>query len=163
VTLIVANSTRISRLADIEDSVRGTKIVIEDGVVVDAFVEIKPAGGSGDVCIEDNSCLSSGTAIYSGNGITIGHSILIAANCTLAPVNQECRSKGKPIVEQRFRPSKGGILTEDDVWIGAGSVVLDGARIRRGAVVAANSVVNGDLESYGIYAGNPGQIIGWRT
>ncbi len=162
-TLVVANSARISRLADIEDSVRGTKIIIEDGVVIDSFVKIKPVGGSGDVRISENSYVNSGTVIYSGNGIMIGRGVLIAANCTLAPVNHEFQSKDRTIIEQRFRPSKGGIVIEDDVWIGAGTVVLDGARIRRGAVVGANSVVNGDLESYGIYAGNPVQLIGRRT
>ncbi len=48
--LTIASSARISPLADIEDLQRGSRIVIEDDVVIDAFVKIKPAGGSGDVC-----------------------------------------------------------------------------------------------------------------
>ena len=43
--LRIAPSARISHLADIEDSQRGSRIVIEDDVVIDAFVKIKPAGG----------------------------------------------------------------------------------------------------------------------
>ena len=45
--LSIASSARISHLADIEDSQRGSRIVIEDDVVIDAFVKIKPAGGCG--------------------------------------------------------------------------------------------------------------------
>ncbi len=59
-------------------------------------------------------------------------------------------------------PSKGGIKIEDDVWIGANSVILDGALIRRGAVVGASSLVMAELEPYSINAGVPAKIIGRR-
>jgi acetyltransferase-like isoleucine patch superfamily enzyme len=51
---------------------------------------------------------------------------------------------------------------EDDVWIGANSVILDGAIIRRGAVVGAGSLVRGEVASYSIVAGNPLRQIGVR-
>lgn len=153
--LIISPEARISPLADIEDSVRGTRIEIGPGCQVDAFVKIKPVGGSGDVVIGSACYLNSGTVIYSGNGITIGDHVLIAANTTLAAVNHEYRARDKLIVEQRFKPSRGGIVIEDDVWIGANCVVLDGARIRRGCVVAAGSVVRGELPEYAVCAGNP--------
>ena len=57
--------------------------------------------------------------------------------------------------KQGFRPSKGGILIEDDVWLGAGTIVLDGAVLGKGAVVGALSLVRSTLEPFGIYAGNP--------
>src|SRR5215471_5698101 len=108
--LKIAPSARISKLADLEDSVRGSRIVIESGVVIDSFVKIKPAGGLGDVTIGENSYVNSGTVIYTGNGVTIGKNVLIAANCTIAPVNHEYRSKSQKIIDQRFMPSKGGVL-----------------------------------------------------
>jgi virginiamycin A acetyltransferase len=160
--IVIAPSARVSEKADIEDSVRGTRIVIEAGVMIDAFVKIKPAGGSGDVVIGEGSYVNSGTVIYSGNGVMIGRGVLIAANCTLAPVNHAYRSRGRTIREQGFLPSKGGIVIEDDVWLGAGVVVLDGARIRRGCVVAANAVVRGETEEYGVYGGDPLTRIGTR-
>ena len=36
--LVVAPTARVSRLADIEDSVRGSRIIIEDDVVIESFV-----------------------------------------------------------------------------------------------------------------------------
>lgn len=153
---------KVSSLADIEDSTKGTVITIEDGAVVDAFVKIKPAGGVGNVTIGKNSFINSGVVIYSGNGVLIGQDVLVAANCTFAPVNHEFRSKDKKIVEQRFQPSRGGIVVEDDVWIGANCVILDGAILRKGAVVGAGAIVKGELEAYSINVGNPVRKIGHR-
>jgi len=156
-------TARISHLADIEDSVRGSRIVFGPRVVVDSFVKIKPSGGTGDVIIGEGSHVNSGTVIYTGNGITIGKGVLIGANCTLAPTNHQYARADMPIAAQRFQPSRGGIVIEDDVWIGAGSVLLDGVLIRMGAVVGAASLVRGELEAYAVYAGNPLRKIGQRS
>ena len=88
--------------------------------------------------------------------------MLIAANCTLAPVNHEFRSRSRRIVEQRFQASRGGIMIEDDVWVGANCVILDGAVLRRGCVVGALSVVDRELEPYSINVGSPLRCIGYR-
>lgn len=160
--LKVSQFAKISPLADIEDSVRGSLISIEDGVVIDSFVKIKPAGGSGDVLIGKRSYLNAGCVIYTGSGVRLGCDVLVAANCTFAPVSHEYTSREITIREQGFKPSKGGIVVEDDVWIGANCVLLDGAVVRRGCVIAAGSIVRGETEPFGIYAGNPLQRIGER-
>ena len=160
--LIISNKAKISKLADIEDSVRGTRIEIEEGVVIDSFVKIKPVGGSGDIYIGINSYINSGVVIYSGNGVRIGSNVLIAANCTLAPVNHQVRLRDKTIREQGFMPSRGGIVIEDDVWIGANSVLLDGAILRKGSVVGANSIVKGEIEPYSVNVGNPLKLVRFR-
>ncbi len=161
---IIADPTaRISALADIEDSVRGTRIVIGRHAVIDSFVKIKPAGGQGSVTIGDHSVINAGCVLYTGHGITIGSGVAIAANCVFAPTNHEFRERDKPIREQGFRPGKGGIVIEDDVWIGAGCVLLDGAVVRRGAVIGAMSLVRGEVEAYSIQGGNPLRSLGVRT
>lgn len=160
--LIISSTAHISARADIEDSVRGSKIIIEDGVIIDAFVKIKPVGGVGDVRIGRNSYINSGCVIYSGNGVVIGENVLVAANCTFASVSHEYHSRSILIKDQKFRPSKGGIRVEDDVWIGANCVLLDGSAVRVGCVIGAGSLVRGELDAYGIYAGNPLQKIGER-
>ncbi len=50
----------------------------------------------------------------------------------------------------------------NDVWIGAGSVILRGVMIGDGAVVGANSVITKDIPPYAVVAGNPGRIIKFR-
>jgi len=153
---------RVSPLADIEDSVRGTRIVIGAHSVVDSFVKIKPAGGTGDVEIGRHVTLNSGCVIYTGNGLKIGDNVAIAANCVFAPVNHEFRDRGRLIIEQRFAPSRGGIVIEDDVWIGAACVFLDGAIVRRGAVIGAMSLVRAEVPAYSVNSGNPLRQTGWR-
>lgn len=158
----ISATAKVSNLADIEDSVRGTRIVILDHCVIDSFVKIKPAGGNGDIIIGPYTTINSGCVFYSGNGIKIGQSVAVAANCTFAPVNHEYRSRDIPIREQGFKSSKGGILIEDDVWIGANCVILDGATLRRGCVIGAASVIRDEIPPYSVVAGNPWRIISDR-
>ena len=153
----------VSRLADIEDSTRGSRIVVGARSVIDSFVKVKPAGGTGDLTIGEGSVINAGCVLYTGNGIAIGNGVAVAANCTFAPVNHAYRDKSLPILEQGFGPSKGGITVEDDVWIGANCVLLDGARLQRGCVIGAGSVVRGDVPAYSVNAGSPLRVIGWRT
>lgn len=160
--VIISPSAKISKYADIEASIRGSKIIIGDHAFVDSFVKMKPAGGSGDIVIGDRCYINSGTVIYSGNGVFLGKGVMIAANCTIAPVNHGYLNKNIPILEQGFLKSKGGIHIADDVWIGANCIVLDGAKIGKGAVIGAGSVVRGELQPYGVYAGSPMKKIGNR-
>lgn len=160
--LNISNKAKISPLADIEDSLQGSKITIDDGVVIDSFVKIKPVGGTGDILIGANTYINSGTVIYSGNGVVIGAYCLVAANCTLAPVNHAFQERNQLIHEQRFQPTRGGIIIEDDVWIGAGVVLLDGSILRKGCVVGASSLVRSELPAYSINVGIPCRTVGYR-
>ncbi len=155
-------SARISPLADIETSNRNSHLYVGENTTIDAFVKIKFTGGVGDIEIGSYGYLNSGIVIYSGNGVTIGNHVSIAANCTLAPVNHAYKAKEMTIQEQRFLPSRGGIAIGNDVWIGANSVILDGSIIPEGCVIGASSLVRGELETYGVYAGNPLKKIGMR-
>ena len=160
--LVVAPTARISKLADVEDSVRGSRIVIEDEVMIDSFVRIKPVGGSGDVRIGRNSFINSGTVIFSGNGVDIGEWVLIAPNCTIAPVNHAYLKRDTTIRHQGFLPGKGCVRIERDVWVGANSVLLDGAWLREGCVIGAGSVVNGEVAPHTVNVGSPLRCIGQR-
>jgi virginiamycin A acetyltransferase len=153
---------KVSKLADIEDSIRGTRIVIGAHASLDSFVKIKPAGGSGDLIIGERTVINSGCVLYTGNGIHIGNDVAIAANCTFAPVNHAYKDKSRRINQQGFLPSRGGIVIEDDVWIGANVVILDGAILRTGCVIGAGSLVRGEIPAYSIQAGNPLKHLGWR-
>jgi acetyltransferase-like isoleucine patch superfamily enzyme len=150
---------KISPLSDIEDSIRGSRIVIGPFSIIDSFVKIKPTGGSGDLIIGEHSVINSGCVLYTGNGISIGNNVAIAANCTFAPVNHAYHDKKRLIREQGFLPSKGGILIENDVWIGANCVLLDGAILREGCVIGAGSIVRSELSAYTVYAGQPLRVV----
>jgi virginiamycin A acetyltransferase len=149
------STVQIAPLTDIEVSNRGTHTYIGENSKIDNFVKIKHVGGNGDIRIGKNVYLNSGTVLYSGNGITIGDDVLIGPNCSIVPSNHNFAEIDVPVRLQGFIPSRGGIIIENDVWIGANVTILDGAIIRTGSIVGANSLVKGELEAFTIYAGNP--------
>jgi virginiamycin A acetyltransferase len=145
----------VSPLADIEESVKGSKIVIGPNSYVDSFVKIKAAGGTGDFVIGSNSFINVGCARYIGNGIVIGNNVSIAASCVLSSTNQEYRDRYRLHQQQGFMPSRGGIRIGDDVRVGASSGLLDGPILKAGCAVGSCSIVLGAIDAYGAYAGNP--------
>ncbi len=148
----------ISPLCDLERSSRGSRLTVGPRALIDAFVKVKFVGGLGDVALGADSHINSGCVIYSGAGVTIGQGVRIAANCTFATPNHAYMDRDTPIRLQGFLPDRGGIVIEDDVWIGANCVLLDGALIRTGAVIAAGTVVRGEVLAWHVVGGNP-----WRT
>ncbi len=58
--------------------------------------------------------------------------------------------------------SKGDITIGNDVWIGAESMILSGAKIGDGAVIGARSVVTGLVPPYTVHAGHPSRFIAHR-
>lgn len=58
--------------------------------------------------------------------------------------------------------SKGPIIVDDEVWIGEDALILSGVHIKKGAIIAARSVVTKDIPPYAIVAGNPATIIKYR-
>ena len=160
--LKIAVTARISSLAHIEDSVCGTVIDIGPNVFVDSFVRIRPVGGLGDIVIGSDCDINSGCVLFSGNGITMGRNVLIGPNCTFAPTNHAYHLRSTPLRHQSFLPSKGGIMIEDDVWVGANTTILDGSVLRQGCVIGAGSLVRGEVEAYSINSGNPLRQHGMR-
>lgn len=54
----------------------------------------------------------------------------------------------------------GSIVVEDNVVIGARSIILYNVTIGKNAMVAAGSVVTKDVPPYAIVGGNPAKVIG---
>lgn len=161
-TIQIADSARVSPFAEIADSVRGTRIVVGAHSVIDSFVKVKPAGGSWELFIGAHVVINSGCLIYKGQGIRIGNHVAIPANCTFAAVNHAYKDKTRLIRELGFFQGKGGIVIEDDVWIGANCVLLDYAILRRGCALGVGPVVRGDLAAYTVYEGQPLCEVGKR-
>ena len=109
----------------------------------------------GDIVIGDDCRINPHCVLYSGNGIRIGNQVLIAPGVSIVPANHNFARRDVPIVEQGFRASRGGVVIESNVWIGAHAVILDGTHIERGAIIGAGSVVRGRVPAFQIWAGVP--------
>ena len=114
-----------------------------------------------EVSIGKCSQVNPFTVIYGGVGVRIGDNVMIGPACMFAAGNHDYKQTERPM---RFAGnlSKGPIIVDDNVWIGAHCVITDGVHIGKDAVIAANSVVTGDIPPYAIAAGTPARVIGSR-
>jgi acetyltransferase-like isoleucine patch superfamily enzyme len=149
----------VSPDARIHPSTRGTKIRIGAHCQIYDFVVIRAVGGSGDVSIGEHCYINPHCTLYSGNGIKLGNYVLLAPHVCVVPSNHAYARRDVEIRHQGFTPSKGGVEIGDDVWIGANTTILDGAKIGKGAIVAAGSVVSGEIPPYQIWGGVPAVYI----
>lgn len=135
-------------------------VSLGEGTVVKAFAVVQSSGGR--VQLGRDCALSSFDHISTGAGdVVIGDHVRIAPNCTIVGGTKEIRRRDALIVDQPEAEPR-GVLIEDDVLIGANSVILPGSHLRRGVVVGAGSVVQGDIEEYAIVAGAPARVVSHR-
>lgn len=162
-TLLIDPTASISKDARIYPSQKGSKIIIGAYSEIYDFVVIKPVGGIGDIVIGEHCYINPHCTLYSGHGITLGDYVLLAPGVVLAGSNHAHESLELEIRKQGFAPSKGGIVVENNVWIGANAVLLDGTYIESGAIIAAGSVVRNRVGKNEIWGGVPAKLIGIRT
>jgi acetyltransferase-like isoleucine patch superfamily enzyme len=93
--------------------------------------------------------------------IRIGRNVQIAPYCAFYPYNHGFAPR-EPIGKQPLHTS-GGIVIEDDAWLGVGVIVLDGVTIGKGAVIGAGSVVTRDVPEGAIAAGVPARVLKMRS
>ncbi len=84
--------------------------------------------------------------------------MLIAGNCYLGGGRYYIDRVDIPIMEQGVY-TRGRLTIGDDVWLGAGAVVLDGVKVGKGCIIGAGAVVTKDLPDYSIAAGVPAKVI----
>lgn len=117
--------------------------------------------GSGQIIIEDNVKIGTNTIIYAGKngGVIIRKNTIVAGNCYIIDTNHGTKA-GELISEQNLDSSK--VVIGSDVWIGANVSVIKGSEISDGAVIGANSLVNGFIPANAIAVGAPTHILKYR-
>lgn len=119
------------------------------------------ANRDANIVLGNNVLINAGGYISGEGGLEIGNFVLIGPNVNILSAGHEFGDCDKPIQKQGL--TYGKIKIEDDAWIGAGSVVLQGLTIGRGAVVGAGSVVTRNVPPYAIVIGNPARIVKYRN
>jgi len=105
-----------------------------------------------------------------GEKLIIGNYVSIASDSMfMLGVNHQTQTLTTfPLHTRLIGPSpldsvnKGPIIVEDEVWIGANSMIFSGVNIGKGAIVAGGSVITRDVPPYAIVGGNPAKIIKYR-
>jgi len=135
----------------------GGPVELGRGVLLlgDTYVQ---TGAGGSLTIGENTHIQPNCqfSAYKGS-IQIGKNIEIAPRCAFYPYDHGF-APGELIARQPLT-TKGGIVVEDDVWLGYGVIVLDGVRIGKGAVIGAGAVVTHDIPDGALAAGVPARII----
>ena len=104
---------------------------------------------------------NSGTYINAVGGIKIGNYVLIGSNVTISSGQHPIEGKYPPVFSRPCIPKP--IIIEDDVWVGAGAVIMPGVTLRKGTVVGANAVVTRTTEEYSVVVGAPAKTIRHRN
>lgn len=104
-----------------------------------------------------SQCGFSGTVISCHRHISLGDRVLCGANVTITDADQhslqpELRAAGQV-------GESAPVRIGNDVWLGMNTLVLKGATIGNNVVIAANSVVTGDIPANTIAAGAPARPI----
>jgi acetyltransferase-like isoleucine patch superfamily enzyme len=157
---------------------RGQKIRLGDNVVIERGVRLWVDTEGLSITIGDNSYLSSHCVLntfdgwiiigsnctvnsyailYGHGGLKIGNDVRIAPQVMIMPMNHIFADPDVPIRKQGIQTQ--GITVEDDVWLGAGAVVLDGVTIGKGSVIGAGAVVSKDIPPYSIAVGVPARVV----
>lgn len=107
--------------------------------------------------------INLGKNVYIGHNnylygrITIGNDFMSGPNVSIMGGNHGYYDTNISMVHQKC--SSIGIVIENDVWIGANSVILDGVKIASHCIIGAGSVVIKDTEEWCVYVGNPARKV----
>ena len=96
------------------------------------------------------------TLAYSNRGhLYIGKRVSIGPGCILVLAAHANTSRVKQQIPEKER----WIRLEDDVWLGAGVIVLPQITIGEGSIIGAGAVVTKDIPPHSVAVGNPAKII----
>ena len=113
----------------------------------------------GRLDIGDNVYIGLFSVITAFDHITIGDNSMIASHVNILDFDHGI---ARHQLMRKQPEKKEAIDIGNDVWIGAGAVILKGVNIGDGVVVGAGSVVDKDIPPYSIVAGVPAKIIKQR-
>lgn len=100
--------------------------------------------------------INAGVHFVGRNGISIGNNVVLSARCMLIDAGLEPRPPGNGGA-RAYRD--GAIEIGDNVWVGAGAIILPGVTIGDGAAVGAGSVVTRNVAAGITVAGNPARPV----
>jgi acetyltransferase-like isoleucine patch superfamily enzyme len=154
----------------------GNNVIIDDNVLIDAKgvnnngIVLKDdvfigrnsilSCKDGDITLEERANIGFDCYIFSSNKVKVGKDVLVAGfTYIVGGGNYSLEKLDVPINQQYDFEGKGGVDIEENVWIAAHVVILDGVKVGKGSVLAAGAVVSKDVPEMSIIGGVPGKVI----
>lgn len=120
----------------------GEQVIIEGGFYCDYGNKIS---------IGDRVYINAHCTVLDGGNIAIGNDCMFGPNVQLLSVGHDI----DPIKRLEKHSYIDDINIGNNVWLGAGVIVLAGVTIGDNSVVGAGSVVSKNVDSQSLYVGNP--------
>ncbi len=124
---------------------RGFGAKVGEGVVIKPDVNIKYPWF---LTIGDDCWIGEGVWIDNLASVTIGSNVVLSQGAYLLTGSHD-------YTKEAFDLMLGEITLEDGVWIGAKATVCPGVVCRSHSILSVGSVATKEMETYGVYQGNP--------
>lgn len=123
--------------------------------------------GYENIVIGDYSTIGPNCTVYSiDSQLKIGRKTGIGPGSIIITGNHSTHIIGKfykdYILKDKLGRDDADLIIEDDVWIGAGCIILKGASIGRGSIIGAGSLINKPIPPYSIAFGSPSKVVSRR-
>jgi len=144
------------------DTLIGAQVTLCAGMVPGQDLGADPVLRIGDRCV-----IGRGSHVVAHRSTEIGDDVFTGPYVYITDQNHSYADPEIPIGRQW--PSNTSVSIGSGSWLGAGAIILPGARIGRNVVVAAGSVVRGVVPDRCVVAGVPAKIVreyvpgsGWK-
>jgi putative colanic acid biosynthesis acetyltransferase WcaF len=101
-----------------------------------------------NLSVGDHSWIGEGVWIDSLGRVEVGADCCLSQGAMIETGNHDWSAPAFDLVVK-------GVVLEDGAWAAVRSLLLPGSRLRSHAILGAGSVLSGDTEPYGVYAGVP--------
>ena len=119
-----------------------------------------------NIFIGDKVIINMNCTFVDNNRIEIGNNVLIASNVQIYTATHSTKVKERIVQDWDENSGKSFCNTfaqrvkiEDNVWIGAGTIILSNVTIGRNTVIGAGTVVTRSIPPDCIAVGNPCKVI----
>ena len=130
----------------------GSHVALSAGMVPGQQCLTNPVVRIGDRCL-----IGRGSGIVGHLGIDIGNDVWTGHYVYITDQNHGYENVDLPISQQT--QAERVVSIGDGSWIGAGSVILPGAKIGKHVAIGANSVVTGEIPDFSVAVGAPARVI----
>jgi len=103
----------------------------------------------------DRVYININCTLLDGGNINFGDDVLVGPNVQILTVNHPTTAG------ERLKKTSliSDVMIGNNVWIGAGAIVLPGIRVGNNSVIAAGAIVTKDVEESALVGGNPARVI----
>lgn len=109
-------------------------------------------GNRRNVVIGQRCSINEGVYILGRCKVVIGDGVVLSARCMLLDSGLDFSHPDRPHISSY-------IEIKENVWIGAGTIVLPGVTIGKGSVIGAGSVVTRSIPEFSLAIGNPAKVV----